>query len=382
MIMVNAMLALCETAEVKRVFSANDINIRELGTGVGGDPKKKIVLFLVLPDNNDAYNFIISTFYTQMFDILIRLSDDELKKPLPVPVEVWMDEFYAGAKPADPDKLLGVVRSRNISMIPILQSISQIKTLFKDAKWETIMDNVAAVVYLGSGPLAESTHKFISEALGKATIDSRSDNVHRGSNGNSGLNFSRVGRELMTPDEVKRMPSTEAIVFLESRPPIYDTKAIPFDKPQLRFQAPGYLKKRYQEALSLGDYEHPVYTVYDPEHFHYITVDREQKLQVITDQKEIQTYEEAAKRDPDIYVYNIEERDLLYLSWGHPKRTKEDMEEMLWHAAQEEERKLHDRRGLLVLQDVPQAEWDVPESGTPGNREIGLGQKQYAERAA
>lgn len=364
-IMVNAMLVLCETAEVKRVFSGNDINIRELGTGVGGDPNKKIVLFLVLPDNNAAYNFIISMFYTQMFDILIRLSDDELKKPLPVPVEVWMDEFYAGAKPADPDKLLGVVRSRNISMIPILQSISQIKTLFKDAKWETIMDNVATVVYLGSGPLAESTHKYISESLGKATIDSRSDNVHRGSNGSSGLNFNRAGRELMTPYEVKCMPSTDAIVFLESRPPIYDTKAIPFDKPELHFKASKYLKKRYKEALSLGEYDHPVYTVYDPEHFHYITVNREQKLQEITDKKEIQTYEEAAKRDPNIYVYNIEEKDLLYLSWGHPKRTQEDIEELFRNAVEEEERRINDMKGLIVLQDVPESERaDVPKFGT------------------
>lgn len=361
-IMVNAMLTVCETGEVKRVFSGNDINIRELGTGVGGDPEKKIVLFLVLPDNNSVYNFIISMFYTQMFDILIRLSDDELKAPLPVPVEVWMDEFYAGAKPADPDVLLGVVRSRNISMIPILQSISQIKTLFKDDKWETIMDNVATVVYLGSGPLAESTHKYISEALGKATIDSRSDNVHMGSNGNSGLNFNRTGRELMTPDEVKRLPSTEAIVFLESRPPILDLKAIPFDKPQLQFMAPKYLKERYKAALSLGAYEHPVYTVYDPEHFRYITVEREKKLQVLTDEKEIQTYQEAARTDPDIYVFNIEEKDLLYLSWGQPERTREEVEELFKKAMEEEEKKIRDIQGLVVLQDVEQT--DVPDFGT------------------
>lgn len=361
-IMVNAMLAVCETAEVKRIFSGNDINIRELGTGVGGDPDKKIVLFLVIPDNNFIYNFIISMFYTQMFDILIRLSDDELKAPLPVPVEVWMDEFYAGAKPADSEKLLGVVRSRNISMIPILQSISQIKTLFKDDKWETIMDNVATVVFLGSGPTAQSTHKFISETLGTTTIDSRSDNVHRGHNGNSGLNFQRAKRELMTPDEVKRMPNTDAIVFLESRPPVYDVKAIPFDKPDRDYVAPKELKQRYLEALSMGEYEHPVYTVYDPEHFHYITVEREQKLQILTDQKEIQTYEEAAKRDPNIYVYNIEENDLLYLSWGRPERTQEEIEEMFKQAMEEEKRRMEEIRGLIVLQEAEDS--NVPNFGT------------------
>lgn len=361
-IMINAMLAICETGEVKRIFSGNDINIRELGTGVGGDSEKKIVLFLVIPDNNNAYNFLISMFYTQMFDILIRLSDDELKAPLPVPVEVWMDEFYAGAKPAEPDVLLGVVRSRNISMIPILQSISQIKTLFKDDKWETIMDNVATVVFLGSGPLAESTHKYISEALGTATIDSRSDNIHRGRNGNSGLNFNRAKRELMTPDEVKRMPSTEAIVFLESRSPIYDRKAIPFDKPDLGFVASKELKQRYSDALALGPYEHPVYTIYDPEHFTYITVEREKKLQVLTDKKEIQTYQEAAKRDPNIYSYNIEEKDLLYLSWGYPQRTQEEVEKLFKEAMEEEERRIEEIKGLIVLQDVKNP--DVPKSGT------------------
>ena len=360
-LMINAMLAVCETAEVKRVFSDNDINIRELGTGVGGDSNKKIVLFLVVPEHNDVYNFLISMFYTQMFDILIRLSDDELKKPLPVPVEVWMDEFYAGAKPAEPDKLLGVVRSRNISMNPFLQSISQIKTLFKDSKWETIMDNIAMVVYLGSGPLAESTHKYISEALGKATADSRDDNIHMGRNGNSGLNFKRVGIDLMTPGAVKRMPRTDAIVFLESRGPIYDTKAIPFDVKKPHYKAPKKLKQRYQDALSLGEYEHPVYTVYDPEHFHYITVDQEQMLQVITDDKEIQTYNEAAKNDPNIYVYNIEEKDLLYLSWGKPGRTQEDVEQMLKQAMEVQEQKIKDIEGLLVLQDT---ESDVPNFGT------------------
>lgn len=362
-IMVNAMLAVCETAEVKRIFSGNDINIREIGTGVGGDPRKKVALFLVMPDNNPVYNFIISMFYTQMFDILIRLSDDELKAPLPVPVEVWMDEFYAGPKPLDPEVLMGVVRSRNISMIPMLQSIAQLKTLYKDSKWEVFMDNVATVAFLGSGPLAESTHKYISEALAKATIDSRSDNVHHGSNGNTGENFNRTGRLLMTPDEVKCMPNTDAIIFLEGRHPIYDTKAIPFDMPERGFKADNELKKRYKHALDLGEYEHPVYTIYDPVHFNYITVNREKKLQVLTDSKEIQTYTEAAKKDPNIYTYTVDEKDLLYLSWGHPKRTIEEVEELLREAAEAEEKRTEElQKGLIVLQDVPQT--DVPNFGT------------------
>lgn len=347
-LMLDAMLAVCETGEVQRIFSGNDINLRELGTGVGGNPDKKIVLFLVLPDTYQVYNWIVSMFYTQMFDILVRLSDDELHAPLPVPVEVWMDELYAGPKPGDLDILTGTVRSRNISIILMVQSIAQFEVLYKENKWKVFMDNAATVIYLGSGPLADSTHEYISKTLGKTTMDSRDDNIHRGHNGNSGLNFKRRGRELMTPGEVKRIPRTECVVFLESCPPIYDRKAIPFN--MRGFKANDFLKKRYKEALDLGPYEHPVYTVYDPEHFSYVTIDRGQPLQVVTDPKEIETLKSAAKKDPDIYVYNIDEKDLLYLSWGR-KHSKEEVGQMFRDAVEAERKKLEDIRGLSVLQD-------------------------------
>lgn len=352
-LMIDSMLAACETGEVQRIFSDNDINLRELGTGVGGNPDKKIVLFLVLPDTYQVYNWIVSMFYTQMFDILVRLSDDELHAPLPVPVEVWMDELYAGPKPGDLDILTGTIRSRNISAILMVQSIAQLEVLYKENKWKVFMDNAATVVYLGSGPLADSTHEFISKALGKATMDSRDDNIHLGHNGNSGLNFKRRGRELMTPGEVKRMPRTECIVFLESCPPIYDKKAIPFNVPGMNFKANDFLKKRYKEALDLGPYEHPVYTVYDPEHFSYVTVDRGQPLQIVTDPKEIETLKGAAEKDPDIYVYNIDEKDLLYLSWGR-RHSKEEVGQMFRDAVEAERKKMEDIRGLSVLQDSPE----------------------------
>lgn len=352
-LMVNAMLRVCETAEVKRIFEGpDDMNIRELGTGVGGNPDKRVILFLVIPDQNMVYNWIVSMFYTQMFDILMRLSDDELKRPLPVPVEFHMDEFYAGARPMDAESLAGVIRSRNISMIPYLQSIAQLEAVYKEKKWEVFMENMAAMVYLGSGPGASGTHKFISELTGKATMDSRDDNIHLGAHGNSGLNFKRSGRELMTPGEVKRMPRTDCIIFLESHPPIYDTKAIPFDKIRLGFKADKFLKDRYKEALDMGDYDHPVYTVYDPIHFRYITVRRETPLQVLTDPKEIETYTEAAKKDPNIYVYNIEEKDLLYLSWGKASRNKEEIEQLYKDALEAGKWNPEQLRGLTVLQDV------------------------------
>lgn len=353
-IMVNAMLSLCETAEIRRIFEGNDINIRELGTGVGGNPAKKTILFLIIPDNNNAYNFLISMFYTQMFDILIRLSDDELHAPLPCRVEVWMDEFYAGAKPQEPDVLLGVVRSRNISMIPILQSIAQIKTLYQNDKWETIMDNVATVVYLGSGPLAEGTHKYISEALGKATIDTRNDTLHRGRNGNSGMNFNRGGRELMTPAEVKRMPRTECIIFLEGRAPVYDQKSIPFDVPEEKYDADGKMKKRYAEALGLGAYEHPVEVFYDAKRLRYYTMPREQVLS-FPDEEEAGRLRETAKDNKHIRVYDIDEKELLYFNFGTQEKSMEEIEKLIQEAVEKEKRqKEYLEANLLVMKGMGQ----------------------------
>ena len=359
-LMLNGMFSICETAEVKRIFSGNDIDIRELGTGVGGNPEKPVMLFLVIPDNIQVYNWIVSVFYTQIFDILTRLSDNEIHGPLPVPVEVWMDEFYAGARPANTDVLLGVVRSRNISMIIMLQSIAQLQTLYKENKWETMMDNLATVVYLGSGPAAKSTHEWISNLLSTSTVDSRSDNVHLGANGNSGLDFHRAEIKLMTPEQVKRMPPTECIVFIESRPPVYDRKAIPFDKPDYGFVATDFLKKRYSEALGLGEYEHPVHTVYDPIHFRYITVEQEKRLQVVTKQEDIESFQEAAKNDPRILTCNIDETELLYLNWNRRKCSVEEVQQIFMQTIEAEKRKMEDLKGLSVLQDVDGGEIILP----------------------
>ena len=295
-------------------------------------------------------------FYTQMFDILIRLSDDELHAPLPNRVDVWMDEFYAGARPADTDVLMGVVRSRNIGMIPIVQSVAQIKTLFKDDKWETMMDNMAAVVYLASGPLASSTHKYISEALGKATIDTLNDNIHRGMNGNTGLNYGRSGRELMTPDEVKQIPSDHCIIFLESRAPILDKKAIPFDRPDRGYIAPAWLKQRYEKALSLGTYEHPVYTIYDARHLKYITVDQRPKIRFL-DAQEAKEYREMAKTDKHIHEMNINEQDLLYINFTDGlEKSPEKIEMELREALRREQIRLDRVKQLMVFQD-----FDLPD---------------------
>ena len=122
---------------------------------------------MVLPDNDHSFDFIINMFYTQLFDTLIDIADNQIHGPLPISVEVWADEFYAGPKPRDPETLMGTIRSRNICLIPILQSIAQLQALGKNDKWKIYLDNAAVFAFYGAAPAAKDTHEFISGLLVK-----------------------------------------------------------------------------------------------------------------------------------------------------------------------------------------------------------------------
>lgn len=207
-VITNAMLKLCETKALQRVFEADDMNLREFATGVGGTvehpTKNKIALFIVTDDNDSSYNFVASMLYSQALQILCRMADYDFKEQggkLPIPLVFWMDEYYAGARPAEAEKLMGTIRSRNMSLIPILQSKSQVEALYKSNKWEIMMDNCATIVFLGCGAGALSTQKYISELLGKMTIDTFND----GKNGNNySGNYNKTGKELLTPAGVRK----------------------------------------------------------------------------------------------------------------------------------------------------------------------------------
>jgi len=199
-----------------------------------------------------------------------------------------------------------VVRSRNICMMPVLQSVSQIKTLFKNDKWETMLDNCATLLYLGSGPGALSTHKYISELLGKMTIDTRHDGRSMGRNGSTSENYQQSGRELMTPAEVKRLDRKKCIIFMEGQRPILDEKALPFHT------------KEYLHAMELnkqGGYEHPVFTYYDSETMSYHTILCRDRIHIL-DRKEAEYYLEAAKKDPNIHVFQAKGKEFLYQDWN------------------------------------------------------------------
>lgn len=350
-IMVNAMLSLCETADIKRIFSGDDINIREIGLGVDGNPNKKVFLSLVLPDNDTSFNFLINMFYTQLFDILMRCADNEIHGPLPVPVEVWADEFYAGPKPMDPESLMGVIRSRNICLIPILQSIAQIQTLYKNEKWKVLFDNAAVFAFYGAAPGAKDTHEYISGLLGTMTIDTRNDGANSGRNGSGSLQYNQKGRELMKPAEVKRMKRKECILFIEGEYPVFDTKYLPWE------QNP----KLVRHIKKLGAYEHPVHVVYNKEKMEYRTIVEKNPIQVLS-KEDADFYRQAAKDDTSIRVFDIDERDFLYLNWHQePEPTDEEIIAMIGDLQAKGENEELPQDVLIMRKEETD---DVPKSGT------------------
>ena len=319
-IMVNAMLRLCETSALKRLFEDDDIDIPSLGLGVDGNPNKKTALFLVMPDNDQSFNFLISMFYTQLFDVLIRIADHKCHGSLPIHVRLWADEFYAGPKPTNTEVLMGTIRSRNLSIVPILQSIAQIKAVFPQEKWEVFLDNCAVMIYLGSGPAAFSTHEYISKLLGEMTIDTRNDGVTTGSHGSSSLNNQRAGRGLMTPGEVKRLDRKKCLIFMEGQYPILDWKNFPFETPEW---------KESERLAGKEGYKHPVRVVYNPKTMTYRTIRNESKFQAI-DKKDVAFYKEAEKTDNSIKVCEVNEEEFLYLNFNvEPKPTEEELIQML-----------------------------------------------------
>lgn len=326
-IMVNAMLRLCETASMKRILEDDDIDIPSLGLGVDGNPNKKTALFLVMPDNDPSFNFFISMFYTQMFDVLIKIADFQCHGSLPIHVRLWADEFYAGPKPRDPEKLMGTIRSRNMSIIPMLQSISQTKTIFPQDKWEIFNENCAAVIYMGSGPTAYSTHKYISDMLGEMTIDKRDDDTSRGAHGSSSLRNSRAGRILMTPGEVKRMPRENCILFIEGQYPVYDQKALPFHSQEW---------KESEELAGKEGYKHPVRVVYNERTMTYRTITSQKPIQFLN-KKDIDFYKQAEKTDPTIKVFELNEKDFLYLNWRkQPPISEEEITQIFQQAKKQQ----------------------------------------------
>lgn len=182
---------------------------------------KKIALFAVIPDNDSSFNFLVSILYTQLFQKLIFLADYKYNGSLPIPVHFLMDEFSNVCLPNDFEKILSVIRSRQIFVSVIIQNLAQLKALF-EKQWESIVGNCDEFLYLGGNE--QSVHKYTSELLGKATIDMNTFGKSTGRSGNYSTNYQIGGRELMTVDEVARLDNKYALVFIRGERPIKDLK--------------------------------------------------------------------------------------------------------------------------------------------------------------
>lgn len=209
--------------------ATDELNLRSLG-------EKKVALFALIPDNDTSFNFIVSMLYTQLFQQLFYIADREYKGSLPMHCHFVMDEFANVSLPDDFDKILSVMRSRGVSVSIILQNMAQLKVLF-EKQWESIVGNCDTFLYLGGNE--QSTHKYVSELLGKETIDLNTFGKSTGRNGNYSTNYQITGRELMTPDEVRMLDNMYALLFIRGERPVKDLKYDILKHPNINKTADG-----------------------------------------------------------------------------------------------------------------------------------------------
>lgn len=231
--------------QIKAITDHDDMDLYTLG-------EKKCALYAVIPDNDNTFNFLVSLLYSQAFQALYYSADQIHHGALPHHVHFVLDEFAAMPLPGF-TRELATMRSRNISASTIIQNMAQIKELYKDS-WETIPGNSDTILYLGGNEA--STHKYISEALGKATIDTRTHGQSKGRSGSWSTNFQMSGRELLTPDEVRALDNRYAILFIRGAKPVMDLKYDLTRHPAIRHTVDGggppYIHHRHQTPAFTG----------------------------------------------------------------------------------------------------------------------------------
>lgn len=200
--------------QIVGITCRDDMELGQMG-------ERKQAVFAIIPDNDGTFNYLVGMLYTCAFQALYYQADKVHQGALPVPVRLMMDEFCNVSLPDDFGKLQATMRSRNIMSTIVLQNISALKALFKD-DWEGLMGNADTLVYLGGNE--QSTHKYISEMLGKETIGTRNQSISKGSHGSTSTSHQQTGRELLTPDEVRAMDNDYAIVFIRGERPVIDRK--------------------------------------------------------------------------------------------------------------------------------------------------------------
>lgn len=221
--------------------------------------EKKVALFALIPDNDSSFNFLVSILYTQLFQQLFFIADNKYKGSLPVHVHFCMDEFANVSLPDDFQKVLSTMRGRSISVSIILQNLAQLKALF-EKEWESIVGNCDEFLYLGGNE--QSTHKYVSELIGKETIDTNTYGRSYGTHGNYTTNMQNTGRELMTPDEVRMLDNKFALLFIRGERPIKDLKYDLLKHPNIKHTTDGG-KEVYRHGEVRNDIASIVFDFFD-----------------------------------------------------------------------------------------------------------------------
>lgn len=208
-------LAAFNMDQICSITDHDDMGISELG-------KQKTAIFAVIPDNDTSLSYLVGMLYTQIIQELYYQADHVYHGRLPIHVRMILDEFANVSLPEEFDKSLATMRSREISATIIVQNLAQLKGLYKEHGWETITGNCDTLLYLGGNE--QSTHEYISKLLGKETIDTRTHGQTKGKSGSYSTNMQTTGRELMTPDEVRLLDNSKALLFIRGFPAVMDDK--------------------------------------------------------------------------------------------------------------------------------------------------------------
>lgn len=267
LISVGVRLAAFNLDSIASITAVDELELEKMG-------ERKTALFAVIPDNDSTFNFLIGMLYTQLFQMLYYQADIMHGGELPVPVHFMMDEFANVALPDEFDKLLSTMRSRQIFVSIIIQNLAQIKALYKDS-WESIVGNCDELYYLGGNE--QSTHKFMSEYLGKETLDTNTYGKSTGRSGNYSTNYQQTGRELLTADEVRLLDNDYALLFIRGERPIFDKKYDILKHPNIKYTKDGkaqpyqhgVVKHNFEnwQDIVLSDNEYELYSEEDMEEY-------------------------------------------------------------------------------------------------------------------
>ena len=229
LISVGVRLAAFNLPQIAKLTNTDELDLSSMG-------ERKVALFCCIPDADTSLNYLVGMIYSQLFQTLYYMADPVHGGALPVPVNCIMDEFPNVSLPNEFEKILATCRSRSIYCSIIIQNMSQLKALFKDS-WESLVGNCDEFLYLGGNE--KETHKYVSELLGKETIDTNTYGQTKGKSGSYSTNFQQSGRELLQPDEVRMLDNQNALLFIRGERPILDAKYDLMKHPNIRYTEDG-----------------------------------------------------------------------------------------------------------------------------------------------